>query len=184
MTASTPNPMIDTAVPTNSDGVFDLLSFLEGAVRAWGVFEDRSGRVRRRFVADLIGRRDGSCFVIDEEFRFDDGVIEQRQWQFERGEGGAFQATATDVIGHAEGRAEAGGARMRYQFRLTLKGRSVVVDFDDRFYPIDGERIINRATVSKFGVRLGELTILFERHPADVAGSTGAVTDPAARQAA
>lgn len=157
---------VPAAMPLKDDTPFDLIGFLDGPVRAWGVFEDRTGRVRRRFVADLVGRRDGAQFVIDEEFRFDDGVVERRQWQFERGAGGDFQATATDVIGLAEGRAEAGGARMRYQFRLVIKGRSVVVDFDDRFYPIDGERIINRATVSKFGVRLGELTILFERQPA------------------
>ncbi len=159
------------AVLRNNDGAFDLIAYLDGSVRAWGVFEDRAGRVRRRFVADLAGRRDGSHFVIDEEFRFDDGAVEQRQWKFERGEGGAFHATATDVIGQAEGRAEAGGARMRYQFRLAIKGRSVVVDFDDRFYPIDGDRIINRATVSKFGVRLGELTMLFERRPGKAAGA-------------
>lgn len=172
------------SVPASLDadaGTFDLLGYLDGPVRAWGVFEDRAGRVRRRFVADLAGHRDGMRFVIDEEFRFDDGAVEQRQWQFERGEGGAFHATATDVIGQAEGRAEAGGARMRYQFRLAIKGRSVVVDFDDRFYPIDADRIINRATVSKFGVRLGELTILFERCAAGAAGCDAAA---AARRAA
>ncbi len=148
------------------DRAFDLIGYMDGPVRAWGVFEDRGGRVRRRFVADLVGQWVGARFVIEEEFRFDDGAVEQRQWQFERGEGGAFHATATDVIGQAEGHTDVGGARMRYQFRLAIKGRSVVVDFDDRFYPIDADRIINRATVSKFGVRLGELTILFDRRPA------------------
>ena len=168
-------------LPHNQDHTFDLLGFLDGPVRAWGVFEDRGGRVRRRFVADLVGRGDGTRFVIDEEFRFDDGTVEQRQWQFERGEGGAFHATATDVIGQAEGRGDAGGARLRYQFRLDIKGRSRIVDFDDRFYPIDGGRIINRATVSKFGVRLGELTILFERRSASAAGADRAA---ASRRAA
>lgn len=142
---------------------FDLIQFLDGRVRAWGVFEDRSGLLRRRFAVDLNGQWTGSRFAVDEELSFDDGTTERRTWQFERAEGGNFRATATDVIGRVEGRCEGGSARMRYRLRMRLKGRALTVDLDDRYYRVDGERLLNRATVSKFGVRIGELTIMFER---------------------
>lgn len=168
--------MID-GISRQADGAFiapfDLTRFLAGRMRAWGVFEDRAGRSRRRFVVDLDGRRDGSRFILDERFEFDDGVIEERRWVFLVESDGSFTATSPDVVGMAQGRSSAGEARMRYVFRLQVSGRSINVEFDDRFYRIDDDRAINRATISKFGVRLGELTILFDRR-AGLGGGTGA----------
>ena len=42
----------------NDTAPFDLLSWLEGRTLAEGVFEDRGGRVRRRFTVELNGRPD------------------------------------------------------------------------------------------------------------------------------
>ena len=39
--------------PLLGHDTFSLTSFLEGRTRAWGVFEDRFGRVKRRFEVEL-----------------------------------------------------------------------------------------------------------------------------------
>lgn len=145
------------------DAVFDLTRFLDGQSTAWGMFEDRTGRVRRRFTVELSGRWDGPLFVVEEHFVFDDGEVDRRVWRFARHNGGRFTATCDDVVGQADGRFEAECARMRYSFRMQVGGRGLTVDIDDRFYPLDKDRVINRATVSKFGFRLGEITIYFDR---------------------
>mgnify|MGYP000930254105 CR=1 FL=1 len=144
---------------------FNLMGFLHGRVRAWGIFEDRTGRVRRRFSIALDGRREGRHLVVTEHFRFDDGAEETRIWRFSPVDERRFTASTEDVVGVAEGLLDGDAARMRYAFRIPLRGRRVAVEFDDRFYRIDDDRAINRATLTKFGVRLGEVTIFLTRVP-------------------
>jgi hypothetical protein len=38
----------------------DLYEYFDGRTRAWGMFEDRFGRVRREFTVDISGRREGA----------------------------------------------------------------------------------------------------------------------------
>ena len=55
--------------------------YLSGSVKAWGVLQNRSGKVTRQFSADLNGEWDGSKLILDEKFNWDDGEIQNRQWQ-------------------------------------------------------------------------------------------------------
>ena len=72
---------------------FELTSFLDGKTRAWGVFEDRFGRLRRRFDVEMNGAWRGTNFVLDERFVYDDGRSEMRQWVVKPMPGGHFRAT-------------------------------------------------------------------------------------------
>ncbi len=47
--------------------------------------------------------------------------------------------------------------------RLEIGGRNIKVRFDDRMYRLDGDVVVNRAVVSKWGFRLGEVTLFFMR---------------------
>lgn len=44
-----------------------------------------------------------------------------------------------------------------------MDGKVYHVDFDDWMYLIDERVMLNRATMSKFGVRLGEITLSFTK---------------------
>ena len=59
---------------------FELTTFLDGRTKAWGMFEDRFGRLRRRFEVDMHGRWQEGVFLLDERFVYDDGRVEQRTW--------------------------------------------------------------------------------------------------------
>jgi hypothetical protein len=146
--------------------LFELTTFLEGPVTAWGVFEDRFGRLKRRFRVDLVGRWQGGSFVITEDFAYDDGQRERRVWTVDPKPGGRFVARSPDCIGEATGESTMDVSTMRYKFRLKLKDRELAVDFDDRLYRMDEYNAINRAVVSKWGIRLGSATIFFRRHDA------------------
>ncbi len=150
----------------------DITEFLAGETRAYGVFQDRFGTVRRSFEVTVTGIWDGPVFVLDEAFEYDDGEREARQWRLTRGAAGRFTAACADCIGTAQGLSDANGWRMRYRFRLRLKKRTLSVQFDDRMIRVGRHLAINRASVSKWGITLGEVMIVFEQQ-AETRGASG-----------
>jgi Protein of unknown function (DUF3833) len=152
-----------TSASTKFDNMFDLTCFFEGRTTAYGVFEDRFGRVRRRFDGLFIGRWSGDDFVLNETFTFDDGEVESRIWRLRRVADGRFSATTADCIGVPVCEAFSASTRMRYAFKLKMKRRVLPVMLDDRIYRLDDQRAMNRCTVSKWGIKLGELSIFLQR---------------------
>ena len=55
--------------------------YLSGNVKAWGVLQNRSGKVTRQFSADLNGQWNGKELTLDEKFNWDDGEVQNRQWK-------------------------------------------------------------------------------------------------------
>ena len=49
--------------------------YFAGETRAWGLFEDRFGTLRRQFTVDITGTWDGDQLVLDERFRYSDGDL-------------------------------------------------------------------------------------------------------------
>ena len=47
--------------------------YLSGEVKAWGILQNRSGKVTRQFSAILVGKWDGKELILDETFNWDDG---------------------------------------------------------------------------------------------------------------
>lgn len=149
--------------PVAKSARFELTEFLEGRTSAWGIFEDRFGRLRRRFSVEMHGRWDGDTFVLEESFNYDTGEREERTWRVVPAGGGRFTATCPDCIGTATGECDSQSIRMRYRFRLKLETRAISVDFDDRIYRMGDTIAVNRATMRKWGVKLGELSLFFTR---------------------
>lgn len=171
-----PHDMTATAGPPATP-LFELTSFLEGRTRAWGVFEDRFGRLRRRFTVDMHGRWHDNSFVLDERFVYDTGETETRIWLVTPSGAGRFRATCADCIGSAWGESDADSVRMSYRFRLKLRAREIVVAFDDRLYRMSDTSAVNRATMSKWGIKLGELSLFFQR--AEIEGADTVKRDAA-----
>lgn len=143
---------------------FRLEEYFVGPVKAWGMFQDRFGRLRRRFVVDIQGHWRGDALVLVEDFRYDDGELQQRVWHITP-DGDDYRGRADDVVGIAEGRAHGPAVRWRYTFELPVGRRSVRVRFDDWMYRQDDEIVVSRARVTKLGIRLGEVTICFRKLP-------------------
>ena len=58
--------------------------YLSGNVKAWGILQDRSGKVTRQFSAVLNGKWDGKYLILDEKFNWSDGEIQTRQWKIKK----------------------------------------------------------------------------------------------------
>ncbi len=142
----------------------DLFAYFDGRSRAWGIFEDRFGNLRREFTVEIAGRREGAdTLILEEDFVYSDGETERRIWRIARKAPGVYEGNADGVIGVAEGRSAGNAFRFRYAFALKVGESRWNVDFDDWMFLQPGGVILNRARVSKWGFTLGEATISFMR---------------------
>ena len=149
---------------TDLENVFDMTRYFNGTTRAWGVFEDRFGRVRKTFDVTIKGHWQGDVFIMDERFRYSDGVTDVRKWFIElENEGRSIIARCNDCVGEARGVSERDQISLDYLIKLKIGGRDVVVRFKDRLYRMNDRIVLNRATMSKWGVKLGDVTLCFER---------------------
>ena len=142
---------------------FDLLSYFEGRTVAEGVFEDRSGNSKRRFSVEMTGRASGTTLVLEEHFLFDDGERQQRTWTLKRGGDLAFTGRCEDSVDEAHGSFEPGQAALHSRLRLKVGSRTIAMDFADAFYDTGAGTVLNRSTVSKWGIRIGQVLILFRK---------------------
>jgi hypothetical protein len=146
--------------------VLDLKTYFNGDLVAHGLFTDRSGRVVRRFVVQMTGHWNGSQGVLDERFTYSDGQTERRVWRLTDEGGGRWSGRADDVVGVAQGVAAGNALNWRYTLSLPVDGKVYEVQFDDWMYLMDERVMLNKAVMSKFGVRLGEVTLSFYKNPA------------------
>ena len=146
----------------------DLEGFFEGESIAYGIFEDRFGNLRRQFRVNLTGTVDGNTLTLAEDFLYDDGERADRTWVIRRigtDEDGSilYEGNAADVSGIARGRVAGNALNWEYDVVLDMSGQSLQVHFDDWIYRQDEDVAINRAFISKFGVEIGSVTIVFLR---------------------
>jgi hypothetical protein len=140
-----------------------LEHYFNGRIDGWGMFQGRSGEVKKRFHVRIEARWDGATGVLDESFTWSDGTTSKRVWTLQRQPDGRYLGTADDVVGEAVGEVAGNALRWRYVMALPVDGRVWHVDFDDWMYLIDDKVMLNRSYMSKWGVRLGEVTLSFTR---------------------
>lgn len=140
-----------------------LEEFFNGKLTAYGMVQDRGGRVLRRFTVDMTGSWDNNQGTLDEWFTYDDGEQQRRIWHLEKIAEGKYIGNADDVASPADG--EINGYALNWQYSLNIKvdEENWVIDFDDWMYLINDKRLINRAEMSKWGFRVGEVTLWIEK---------------------
>jgi len=147
-----------------------LETFFEGRTYAYGVFE-RGNVLDRRLWVEIDGNWDNASqtLTLDEHFIYDDGETQRRTWTMRRVAPNRFVATAPDVNGDVDLQTFGDAGFFNYLVDLQLSdGSSVEVRFEDRLYQMSERVMLNRATVSKFGLTLGEVAFVFLKdRPAD-----------------
>lgn len=141
----------------------DLFEYFSGETRAWGIFQGRSGKLERRFTVDILGTVDGDLLTLREDFVYGDGETEQRVWEIRRLDRHRYEGRAADVIGSASGEAYGQALNWRYTLRLPFRDGTIDVQLDDWMFLQPDGVLINRASVRKFGIEVGQVTIFFKR---------------------
>ncbi len=147
----------------NNNPKIDIRQYLNGKVEAFGILEDRSGKITRRFKVDMIGSWQKNEGILQEEFTFDDGKKDHRIWKIKFDDDNNFSATAGDVIGIAKGVQDGNAVNMNYVLNLKVDNKSYNVNVDDWMYLIDEKTLINKSTIKKFGITFAKLTIFFQK---------------------
>ena len=145
-----------------------LENFFDGRSYAYGIFEDRFGNLKRQFRVQIDGQTDGGRLTLDEQFIYDDGETARRVWRIDNlGPDGLglfrYQGTAEDIDGVATGQIAGNVLSWSYNIVLSMSGQQLQVKFDDFIYQLDQDIAINRAFVSKWGVEIGSVTLVFLR---------------------
>jgi len=135
--------------------------YFAGETRAWGIFEDRFGRLRRQFIVDITGTWDGRELVLDERFEYSDGERDRRVWTIEKTGEHTYGGRADDVIGKAEGQAYGNALNWRYDMDLKVGDGTLRVHFNDWMFLQPSGVLLNRARVTKLGVEVGTVTLAF-----------------------
>ncbi len=138
--------------------------YLSGKVKAWGILQNRSGKVTRQFSADLDGKWDGKKLILNEKFYWSDGEIQNRQWQITKIDEHNYEGTAGDVVGTAKGYSYGPAFKFEYVLLVPVKGREIKITFDDWIFLQDENVAINRAIMTKFGIKVAELTVFFKKN--------------------
>ena len=171
--------------------VLDLQQYFNGTLDAYGVFTDRSGAVVKRFTVVMQCSWNGDDGVLDEDFSYSDGSKQKRVWRLKKTGDGRFVGQADDVVGEALGESRGNAFHWTYTLSLPLGqgpsdagppqgasapsggsapreagsvgARTIEVQFDDWMYLMTDKVMLNKAAMSKFGVRLGEVTLSFSK---------------------
>ena len=140
-----------------------LEDYFLGETTAYGVFEDRFGKIRRQFKVDITGTVEGDTLTLVEEFDYSDGVQDTRTWTIEMLGDGRYRGAANDVPDMAEGQAVGNAFNWSYRVDLPVGDGTWNVGFDDWMYLLQDGVLLNRAFVTRFGIRIGEVTIAFRK---------------------
>ncbi len=143
--------------------VLDLEKYFTGRTTGWGIVQNRFGRITRRFVVEIDGRFEGDRGELDERFVWSDGEKQRRVWRLQKVGPQKWVGEADDVVGQAQGRLSGNALQWGYTLAVPIDGRTIEMQFDDWMVLVDGEVLMNRAVFSKFGIRLGEVTLSFRR---------------------
>jgi hypothetical protein len=140
---------------------FRLEEYFLGRTIAYGHFEDRFGKLRRHFRVEMTGTMQDGVLILDERFVYDDGQRQTRIWHVTPLADGRYEGTAADVDGIATGKAVGNTFNWRYKVDLSVNGAIWKVGFDDWMYLLADDVVMNRAYVTRWGIRIGEATITF-----------------------
>ena len=149
----------------NEKPKLDLQQYFNGTLDAWGMFQDRSGKVVKRFTVVMRCTWVGDVGTLDEDFTYSDGSKQKRVWTLRKVAPDRYIGTAPDVVVEAIGITTGNVLHWQYVLALPVDGKVYDVKFNDWMYLMDDRVMLNRAAMSKFGFHLGDVTLSFTKRP-------------------
>jgi hypothetical protein len=152
-----------TSTYINNQPTLKIQSYFNGSLKAHGIVLNRQGQVTRYFAIDMKGSWHQNKGTLNEVIQYNDGEKQVRQWHFILQDPNHFMATAKDAVGYAQGTQFGNAVHMVYTLNVTIDRTVYAINFDDWIYKMTDEKVINRTTLSKFGIGLGEVIITYDK---------------------
>lgn len=147
----------------NSTPRADIKEYFNGPIKAWGIVQDRKGRVVRKFDLNMVGKWEGDVGTLTENFEFYDGKKQQRIWTIKKLADGKYEGTASDIIDKATGKSEGSAVQWNYVMDLPVDNTTYRIRFDDWMWVMNDGVLINRSYLKKFGFTVSELSIFMQK---------------------
>lgn len=142
----------------------DLYNYFAGQTRGWGIVQDRKGTLTRQFTVHIIGTiGDDDKLTLHEKFDWSDGEKSTRTWIISRSDSHNYTGRAEDVLKKADGLLYGNVLNWQYQLNLKVDDKHWKIKFDDWMFLVDDTVLLNKASMSKFGFKVGEVTIVFQK---------------------
>ena len=146
-----------------AEPALSLEEYFTGPIKAWGLIQDRSGKVTRRFDVDVVGTWKDGVGTLDETFEYYDGKTDKRVWTITKIDDKTYEGRAGDILNKADGKVEGNAMRWAYQMDLTVDGKTYRMTFDDWMFLMNDGVLINRSYIKKFGITFAELTLFMQK---------------------
>jgi len=124
-----------------------------------GVFVNALTGDETHFKAEINGRWTNNVLTLQEDFTYTDGKTERKTWRLTRIADGKYTGTREDVVGEAAVSQDGPGVRLDYVVTLATGLGDIDVRFRDLLFLNPDGSIANTATVSKFGLRIGRVSL-------------------------
>ena len=161
MLAGCASPSLNTYKDTKP--AFDIKTYFNGPIKAWGVVQDWRGQVVRRFDVTMVGQWTGDTGTLKEHFTYYDGKTQDRTWTIKKMPDGSYEGTAADILDKAIGHAEGSAMNWHYVMDLPVDDTTYRIRFDDWMWAMNDGVVINRSYLKKFGITVSELTLFMKK---------------------
>jgi hypothetical protein len=144
--------------------IFDPGKYFAGRTHSWGVFESPSGKPTRQITTTTEGHWVGDAFHFEQDLQIEHQKSSHRSWILHRVDAHHYTGTGTGIVGTA--RAEAYGNLFHLEFTLDLvPGNPLLhLKMEQWMYLLpDGRTMLNRASLSKAGVIVAQVTERFQK---------------------
>jgi hypothetical protein len=142
----------------------DIRDYLNGNLEASGILFDYSGKADLFFTVKMVGSWQGNIGTLKEDFVYSDGRKDQRTWTITFRDDRTFTATAHDVVGIAKGTQDGNAVNMNYVLDAKrANGETIRLTMDDWLFLMDEKTLINRTSMKKYNITVGELVITFKK---------------------
>jgi hypothetical protein len=143
---------------------FDIKRYFTGELVGWGMVQDYSNQVTRRFCVELNGTWKNNQGELAEVFYFDDGEVSYRTWNLTKLSNDEYTGSAEDVVGLATGKQSGYAFQWQYQLIVPIDEEPYQFTMDDWMYQVDENRVFNRTTMNKLGIQVAEITLFFDKN--------------------
>ena len=146
--------------------VITVKDFYSAPVHGYGVFQNASGEVTDRYYATLVPTWHGNeGTLVEKQWNEQGKLFFQQEWKISVApDGQHFSATATKIKGTVVG--ETKGYAMHMQYTLLAPredGSDISISSDDWTYLQPDGSGLNKVSMNKFGLHVGDVTYLLRK---------------------
>jgi len=143
--------------------LLDPQRFFDGHLSGWGIYTDRSGVVRQRFKVEMEATWQGDLGKIQQRFRYSTGKVTERILTLNKLDERRYRIAASDAQSQGEGRVAGNSAQWHYVLPFDSGGGLELREVEQWSYAIDANTVLQKITLKKYGLPMGELTIFVQR---------------------